>query len=414
MQILNNRKKKRFISILIILSFTLTVNFFLYNNILNRNLVITSKIDVYSNLEASTSNINGKPLLIHQYANISKSYTLNTFPSNISYTLIQDWTSKNTTINFDGVSKKKDWITNGDFLDNKSGWTYAEVDSNNRLAEGNHVGWNGNPPGCVQTSVAQGNYYEGDMAYYYQNITIPEAFSSKIATFSFNYKYTGVLLYPPNGSIYMAIIVDGIEKNKTISFDDITLDQWGVAVLQYDPVTFGQALPGEISVRGGIYIDADCIKGGGGSKFYLDTIKFEPWTEPNEGGLIKVYDVDNDQTYSYSNLTYGEGYTFIDVERSAESTRDIIFTISSNFSDYLDFSINEVEIISSAVKSFNSTYLGESGSHYTLNDKINWQFDSSIFIPTDYLSWIEIEKPSDWIFTSVIDGYNVEQIENCI
>ncbi|MFX0048718.1 MAG: hypothetical protein ACFE8G_11200, partial [Candidatus Hermodarchaeota archaeon] len=249
---------------------------------------------------------------------------------------------------------------------------------------------------------------------YYQNLTIPEAFSSNTATFSFNYKYTGNLLYPPNGSIYMAIIVDGIEKNKTISFNEILIDQWGAVVLQYNPIQFGQALPGAVSVRGGVYIDADCSKGGGGSDFYIDTIKFDPWTEPNEEGLIKIYDVENYQTYSYSNLTYGKGTTFINVQRSAEFTRDIIFTISSNFSDYLDFSINEVEIVSAAVKLFNSSYLGESGSYYSLANKIKWQFDISIFIPTDYFSWVELEKPQDWNFTSIVDGYSIEQVENCV
>ncbi|MFX0104963.1 MAG: hypothetical protein ACFE75_05690 [Candidatus Hodarchaeota archaeon] len=357
---------------------------------------------------------NGKPLVIHQYANISNDYIQRSLPVNVSFTLIQGWTSKNITINYEGVSQKKDWVYNGDFYTNSTGWTYEEIDTNGRTDPNVYVDWEGNPPGCRQIRVSQGTYVEGDMAYYTQDFYIPESFASKTASLSLDYKYGGNALYPTNGSVYMAIIVNGYEKNKTLNFKDIAIDEWSNLKMLYNPISYGQVLPGNVTVRVGMSISADCSKGGGGSYFYVDNVKFEPWTQPNKEGLLRAFDLELNQNFTYNNITYGRGYSFIDFERTRAPTDEVIFSIYKNATNMLDFSIDSIIIHSQAVKIFNSSISGIDGTLYVKGEEIEWFFELPITIPFGYICWVKIEKPNDWEFTSILDGFAVEQKENCL
>ena len=57
--------------------------------------------------ELSSTEPNGKPLLVQQYADISTSYSNVKSGENISFTMAEGWTAKNTTVNYEGVSIKK-------------------------------------------------------------------------------------------------------------------------------------------------------------------------------------------------------------------------------------------------------------------------------------------------------------------
>jgi hypothetical protein len=376
--------------------------------------------DSKNNLEnprISLEEPNGKPLLVHQFANISNDYIERTLPVNVSFTLLEGWTSKNVTIRYHGVSQKKDWVYNGNW-NFEGGWNYEEIDTYGKLTNGVYVDWDGNPNpsglGCRRIDVAQGSYAEGDMAYYTQDIFIPESFSSKTASFSIDYKYSGSAEYPTNGSIYMAVIVDGVEKNKTLDLKDIAIDEWSNLKMLYNPVSYGQVLPGNITVKAGISISADCSKGGGGSDLYIDNVIFEPWTQPNENGLLKAFDLENNQNFTYNNITYGEGYSFIDFERTRAPTDQVIFTIYKNTSIPLDFSIDTITIYSSAIKVYNSSVSGLDGCMYTKGENIEWFFELSINIPFGYNSYIEIKKPLDWNVVEVTDGFEIDQTGNCL
>ena len=59
--------------------------------------------------------VNGKSLIVNQYANISQTYRNVKSGENVSYTLYNDWVSQNTTINYEGVAQKRNILTNGTF-----------------------------------------------------------------------------------------------------------------------------------------------------------------------------------------------------------------------------------------------------------------------------------------------------------
>ena len=387
--------------------------FYLLNSFNNYNN--SSSFETIPNrLKLTSSPVNGRPLLVNQHANISNSYSNVKSGDNVSFTLVQGWTAKNTTIIYEGVSIKKDWIYNGDFLTDGNGWIYEEVDSYLFMSDGGWKNLYGNPVGSREITIASASTFaQDDFAFISQNVSIPEDLSSKTATLSFDYNYDGDVNYPTNGSLYMAIIMNGVEKNKTLSFKDITPGVWNNLKLQYNPVTYGQVLPGNVTIRVGMYINADCSKIGGLSRLRLDSIKFDLWTKPSEIGLIRAYDVEFSQNYNYFNTTYGEGYSFIDIERSYSSTSPVIFTIYNNVSDIDDFIIDIVTTKSRAIKIFNSTVSNKDGSFYIYGDTISWSIDFSIFIPYEYYCWVTVEKPSDWLFTSLIDGFNVQQIGSC-
>ena len=406
--------KKRNLKIVIFMIILILTFMFFYDPLIWK--LNESQNDNFNNIEnpeIALDEPNGKPLVTHQYANISNDYIQRTLPVNVSFTLIQGWTSKNITINYEGVSQKKDWVYNGEW-NYEGGWIYEEVDTYGQMDDEVYVAWDGNPAGCRQISISQGSYAEGDMAYYSQDFSIPESFSSKTASASLDYKYGGNALFPTNGSVYMAIIVNGYEKNKTLNFNDIAIGEWSNLKMLYNPVTYGQVLPGNVTVRVGMSISGDCSKGGGGSELYVDNVKFEPWTQPNEARLLKAYDLELNQNFTYNNITYGKGYSFIDFERTRVPTDQVIFTIFKNITDILDFSIDSIKIHSHAVKIFNSSISGIDGTMYSEGEEIEWYFELPITIPFGYTCWVKVEKPLDWEFISILDGFIVEQKGNCL
>ena len=49
---------------------------------------------------------------------------------------------------------------------------------------------------------------------------------------------------------------------------------------------------------------------------------------PNQMNLVNAYDLEFPSNYSYTNTTFGKGYSYIDTERTYSETEDITFTIS--------------------------------------------------------------------------------------
>ena len=149
----------------------------------------------------SSSHPNGKPLLVHQYANISNSQSFTDVSSgqNVSFTLAGGWTSKNVTINYEGVSKKKDYIINGDLATTMNGWTYEEVDTNSEI-EGEYRSDRENPSGGYRFTFTAGNFQNGDYCIIYQNYIICHQSETKLALYRRNLKLKKIvklLQYPP-------------------------------------------------------------------------------------------------------------------------------------------------------------------------------------------------------------------------
>lgn len=356
----------------------------------------------------SSTEVNGRYLSATQHANISKTYGEEELPTNISFNLAPGWTSKNVTINYEGVSQKKNWVTNGDFDSDMSGWTYYE--SGTYWSNEGYYG-SGNPTGCVGFRASEMG--EGDIAYFEQNITIPDIFSSDDAVISTDVymSFSGGRF---NGCLFVSLIIDEIEINNTISAEVIQYGTWVPLSIIYDPIMYGHVLPNTASVRVGVYgYEDDSIISW--QEFYFDNIKYEPWTKPNTSDIVLATDIEFTQNYTYFNTDYGEGYSFIDVERYRSVSDNILFTIHQNLSNVIDFKIDSYTISSPAQKLINSTILGSTGSKYTTGSNISWYTELSISsIPPDYTSWVELEKPTDWFFTSIIDGYESDKTSSCI
>jgi len=47
----------------------------------------------------------------------------------MDFDLAPGWTSKNVTLDYHGVSKKYDWVSNGEFNSDMTGWTYKSLGS---------------------------------------------------------------------------------------------------------------------------------------------------------------------------------------------------------------------------------------------------------------------------------------------
>jgi len=367
-------------------------------------------------LKESNSKPNGAPLLIHQYANVSNSQFPNSIPTNASFTLAKGWETKNITINYEGVSYKKDRVYNGEFTNNISGWNFQ---SNTNLLTGKeNTSSEGNPPPSIYIEAAGSNqqYNEGDYGFYYQNFSLDEELSNKLATLSIEYMYNE--LKGLNASLYMAIQINGEEVNKTVSLNTLVDKTWDSQILQYNPIIEGQNLPGNITIKVGLSINEITSKQGGPLNLYLDNVEFNLWTEPNQPNLAIAYDIMNISSYSnytYINTSFGKGYSFIDTEYSSNIIEDIKFSIDMNFSSVLDSSIDKITINSILIREFNSTYLGKNGSLYTINDDyITWKTDFQISNPSDYQTYkLEIFKPEDWNLTSIKDSYDEERINSC-
>jgi len=363
--------------------------------------------------KCSSSPVNGRPLSVIQHANTSNNFLPSSLPTNVSFTLAQEWISKNITINYEGVAFENDTVTNGEFTSNRNRWSYR-TNAGSELVD-SHTTSYGNPPGCVEIEIKNDPLSANDYGYYEQTIYNDDNFDHNyLATISMNYYYD-TKTEPAQSDVYAFLEVDvgGVKANKTIEFLDLVQDAWSSMDLTYDPLVMGQTLPNQIKVRAGVFVENSVTP----SNQYLriDNVKYKIWSSINESDLIVAYDNDYNTNYTYSNVAAGRGTTFIDVERNRSVTSDVIFTISKNSSYSNEFSVNDITISSECVKLFNSTYGGLNGSHYTTDGSITWDTEFSIFIPFGYEdNWAEIEKPSDWTITSVLDGYNTEKKGSCL
>lgn len=375
-----------------------------------QNMDQISDINVINDPKAAANEPNGKPLLVNQFANTSKSYVNSNLPINVSFTLAQDWISKDVTISYEGVSQKKNRVINGTFNSVYHGWIHKSNGSGY-----SDEGWlsGGNPNGSVQIKLLIGSNSKGDYAYYEQNVSIQEELSSnKLALLSFDYYSEGSR--PENISAYLAIKIGNLEKNMTLDFPTyIQSESWETLTMVYDPVAFGQVLPGNVTVRVGVYtLNNTNVKQKG--SFQIDNIKFDLWTMPNQMNLVNAYDLEFPSNYSYTNTTFGKGYSYIDTERTRSETEDITFTISKNITGIDDFDIKNITITSNLLKKINSTINGLDGSLYTNGIPTIWQTELIISMPSDYEhNRAEITKPTDWNITHVHDGYVQDRISSC-
>ncbi|MFW9951530.1 MAG: hypothetical protein ACFFKA_15545, partial [Candidatus Thorarchaeota archaeon] len=413
----NYQKKTKILLILLILSLLMVILSFqniFYSKIYWQNPKFNKDV---GNLSSSASDVNGKPLTVFQHANISKIHTDVSSSENISFPLLPDWTSKNTTIYYEGVNRKNVWTTNGDFLTNTTGWNYVENDNVNGFGDIGWANFEGTPAGCTYFSVRGNTWFnKGLYARYQQNFTIFEELSNKNCRLSFNYYYDDN--DHPNASVYMGIIINGVEKNYTLNFEDGVIEAWSSINMEYNPVSFGQTTPGNVTVFVGMYINEYSYKANPAAYFFVDSIEFTLWTQINDKDLINSYDVSTEQNNAYFNTTFGIGYAFIDVERTTNITKPIIFTVYENLTgkyEFIDFSIDFIIIYSFAIKTFNSSYSNKVGSFYSEGETITWDIEFEIkSFPTEYTVWVELEKPFDWSLTSIVDTYSIERLGECL
>ena len=149
-------------------------------------------------LETSSSAVNGKALTVNQYANISKTFTDVGSNENVSFPLLPGWTSKNVTINYEGVSRKKEWTTNSEFTDNDDDWDYVENNTGGYFWDEGHVDWEvGGRIGSIWIGIGGGTIPQENYAGYQQNISISgEGMSSEYALASCDYYYDPKGGYP--------------------------------------------------------------------------------------------------------------------------------------------------------------------------------------------------------------------------
>ncbi|TFG20309.1 MAG: hypothetical protein EU533_06195, partial [Promethearchaeota archaeon] len=361
-------------------------------------------------LNTASQDLKGRALSVTQHATISNTFFPFSLPTNVSFTLLEEWTSKNVTISYDEVSHKTDWIINGTFDDGESPWEYFGTDPTKII----HKPWQ---PENLEMMVEKNQVLSsGAYGYFEENITIIEPSSTNaIATLSMDYLYSlagGTEL--PNMFAFVSINIGGISKNTSVSFIDLVEESWTRMSINYDINLAGQVLPENATIRAGIYVINDLNTGPKEHYLSIDNIQFAVWTKPNKPNLIIANDIEFDQDYSYENITFGKGATFINVERSRAENSEVEFTISKNPVYTEDISVYNITIVSESFKKFNSTQNGAESSTYATGSQINWQTVCSFTIPYGYTSnWAEIVKPSDWNVTSLLDGYNSEKIGSC-
>jgi hypothetical protein len=318
------------------------------------------------------------------------------------------------TIYYEGIALKKDRVLNGDFAFNSDNWMY---ESNNPAIFTNG-GWkNQSSLQYVEFELNEGDVLKDEYAFYQQNVSISQPFANgNLASLAIDYKYdtSPQTVIPENLTLYLGIIVNEVEVNKTLSFSSIIQDDWATTNLIYNPNIKGQILPGNISIKTGVYAISDFHYTGLNDALKIDNVKFEIWTQPNEPYILELLDTDSNLNYTYYNLTYGRGYSFIDTERRKNSTSEIEFTISQNMTNILDFQISNISVNSYIVKSFNSTYYGKEGSFVSTIPQIKWETEFLVFNPFMYLNnRIVIKKPIDWDIISMYDGFGVNKTTSC-
>ena len=418
------KKRNNTIALLLFaLGFTITFNisqFYIgnYNGNTNRNQTTDPISDKYviNHLKTSANEPNGKPLLIHQHTTISNTFFPPTLPSNVSFTLLEGWTSKNVTINYEGVSHRKDWVINGSFDTSESPWEYFT--NNTDFVQNPWQTYEGEE--CVGITINKGqSFLKGEYSYFEENFTISEiSVSNTLASLSMDYFLSPQGFDPSNDiSAFVSIDIGGNKINTSGFLYDLVEGFWTEMSITYDLSNYGQQLPENITLRVGLTVESDigATPPSKNQEIYFDNIEFEVWTEPNEPNLIIAEDLEFSSEYSYQNITNGMGKTFIDVERSKTELSDIKFTISKNNTFTEELKVYNITIISEAVKIFNSSIDLQDGSLYNSNTNIEWQIECLFdFLPFTYTNnWVEIKKPSDWNITSVLDGYTTERRASC-
>ncbi len=417
--------KKKGISILVsVIVFLIFVNLNNFSNSTLDTSIGEQNADSFSDLnkikepKVAANEPNGKPLLVYQHSTITKTFYPFSLPYDISFTLVEGWTSKNVTISYDGVAHKKNWVVNGSFDEGETPWVYNS--SNSAIT---NMSWQ---PTYVEIKVISQpqDIPKGSSGYFEQNFTIPETLTSDtLVTLSTNYKYriTGGIGVPSrNISAFISINIGGIEKNKSISFSNLVEGSanWNPMTLPYYMSEVGQQLPGNITIRAGVFVDNITDTPNKDQFLSLDDIQFTVWTKPNLPNLLIANDTDDVffyNVYNYTNSSYGEGSAFIDESIRYSEDTEIVFTILKNSTFTEDFKIDNITIASEAVKIFNTTAGGKESSQYTNGININWQTECSIdLLHYTYLhNWAEINKPNDWNITSVLYGSYTDYIANC-
>ncbi|MFX0102012.1 MAG: hypothetical protein ACFFCS_20775 [Candidatus Hodarchaeota archaeon] len=348
-----------------------------------------------------------RSLLITQHATISKTITPGGFPVNVSYTLMDEWVSKNTSIYFNGVTHQEDYILNGDFASHLDDWDFWS-NSPSELVDG---GWKA---GYIEFEIRNGQLYPGNHAYYNQSVVIPENFTdSKQIEFAFDYNYNPQSGSPTtNISLYYGVVGGGIEVNDTVYLTNLSTNSWTRVRLLYEPLLAGQQSPDTFEVRMGVYVhNATLLTSQQGIGF--DNVELKAWTGINQPDLITVVDVDNSTNYTYNNTGSGTGECIIPTNRDFNVTRDVIFSLFYVGSGYNNFEVSNILINSSVEKSINSTSEGIPGSTYLTNGLVAWSTEWMMDTPYKYYNErLVINKPIDWNVTSILDAYDVERINS--
>ena len=381
-----------------------TINLPFISNQIFQNPNIISQIK-YPNLSAEEPN--AKPLTATQYSTSVQSYFPLTLPYNVSFPLVEGWTSNNITILYEDVSYQKDWVSNGDFTINADGWgNYTNAPGEFELNDGIED---------IEILIKSGGKSTNDIAYYEQNISIPEIFTSnKLATVSMDFYYIEGNGTPDNATLFLAVENNGVEINKTINWKELTPNYWTRMIFTYDPNSVGHTLPNNATIRAGVHIEEGFSSMAQDHTFHIDNVEYKIWTKPNQAELINAYDLYYDTNHTYFNSTHGKGSSFIDVERSFSSTTVVDFTIFQNITDVEDFEVANITITSGVSRTFNSTIYSQIGSKYSTNGNITWNADLSFSIPSGYSeNWAIIEKPTDWNVTSFLDGYDTDRMGDC-
>ncbi len=387
----------------------------LYKGFFNEKNQNNNDLNNFNDPNLSQIQPNSKPLLIYQHSTITNTFYPLSLPSDISFRLLEGWTSKNVTITYDGVSHQKDWVINGTFDTGEAPWEYFTTDENTFEKRS----WD--PSGYIEMNVLKNDVPKGSYGYFEENITISEPLASNtFATLSMDYLYTlgsGGPVSEENKSAFISINIGGFEINKSVSFLDLNENLWTPMDLDIDLTSINQQLPDNATIRVGVFFPNETDPGGKVHTLGFDNIQFSLWTKPNVPNLLIANDTDdiyNYDIYNYTNSTYGKGSAFIDELFSNSEDSDIIFTISKNDTFTEDFTIYNITITSEAVKTFNSTIEGQEGSRYTNGINITWLTESFIFIPYNYLNnWVEITKPNDWNITSILNGFGEEKVGDC-
>ncbi len=369
-------------------------------------------IDTRSGTILNTSAIGGrsKSLAVTQQANVARSFYPLSLPTNASFFLVNTWRSKNVSVNFNGVSHYKDWIANGGFTSGLTPWVFKRSTSffTNTTSTGNAT---------ISISTSS-TFAKGAYGYFEENVTVPEPLTTnKLASISLDYYFFDNGKDPSaNMSLILSVTIGSVEKNISVQLTDIVYTSWTKLTLTYNPQTTGQVLPGQMTIRAGIYTyNTPCTSSNKAQRLSIDNVRFNIWTMMNQSNSLTIRDNEFNQNYSYQNITTGTGKAFIGVERSRGTSSDVIFTIFKNSLVTEDVEAYNVTVTSFVERQFNSTISGVPGSQYNAGgSSVNWTTYLNFVTPSSYISERAIVgKPSDWNFTTITDGYGLDRVAAC-